>query len=158
QELTRRYEEISPLPNEAGRAYAVPQSGPVRMEYRGLPLDLVEDLLMKSPAWLQAQRVTHAQRKQFFGRPLTPLHAGHVGLCAVSGLLNGVFGNGAERHVAHWEAIKVVDKTEEEGDDGETVIRETERCSQRLALLVIDDRIQLVWEKPRDSSGQVAPH
>jgi hypothetical protein len=84
----------------------VPQSGPVRMEYRGLPLDLIEDLLEKSPAWLQAQRVTHAQRKQFFGRPLTPLHAGHVGLCAVSGLLNGVFGSGTERHVAHWEAIK----------------------------------------------------
>jgi hypothetical protein len=42
----------------------------------------------------------------------------------VSGLLNGVFGSGAERHVAHWESIKVVDKTEEEGDDGETVIRE----------------------------------
>ena len=93
QELTRRYDEIPPLPDEADRAYAVPQSGPVRMEYRGLPLDLVEDLLEKSPAWLQAQRVTHAQRKQFFGRPLTPLHAGHVGLCAVSGLLNGVFGS-----------------------------------------------------------------
>ena len=81
-ELTRKYDRDPAAAGEADRAYAVPQSGPVRMEYRGLPLDLVEDLLEKSPAWLQAQRVTHAQRKQFFGGPLTPLHAGHVGLCA----------------------------------------------------------------------------
>src|SRR5882672_8506872 len=38
QELTRKYAEIPPLPNEADRVYAVPQSGPTRMEYRGLPL------------------------------------------------------------------------------------------------------------------------
>jgi hypothetical protein len=158
QELTRRYEDIPALPDEADRAYAVPQSGPIRMENRGLPLDLVEDLLEKSPAWLQAQRVTHAQREQFFGRPLTPLHAGHVGLCAVSGLLNGVFGSGAERHVAHWEAIKVVDKTEEEGDDGETVIREKERFSQRLTLLFTDGRIELLSEKPREDGSKETPH
>ena len=149
-ELTRTHAEIPALLDEADRAYAVPPSGPVQIEYRGLPLDLVEDLLAKSPAWLQAKRVTHAQRKQFFGRPLTPLHAGHVGLCAVSGLLNGVFGSGADRHVAHWEATKVVDRTEEEGDDGETVIREKERFSQRLTLLFADGRIELLSEKPRE--------
>lgn len=163
QELTRRYEEIPALPDEPDRVYAVPSSGPFRMDYRGLPLDLVEDLLVKSPAWLQAQRVTHAQRKQFFGRPLTPLHAGHVGLCAVSGLLNGVFGSGPDRHVAYWEATKVVDRTEEEGEGGETVIREKERFSQRLTLLFADGRIKLLSEKPREepteeaASGECAP-
>ena len=154
QELTRRYDSIPALPDEPDRTYVVPPSGPVRMDYRGLPLDIVEDLLAKSPAWVQAQRVTHAQRKQFFGRPLTPLHAGHVGLCAVSGLLNGVFGTGADRHVAHWEAIKVVDKTEEEGDGGETVIREKERFSQRLTLLFADGRIELLSEKPRGDAKE----
>jgi hypothetical protein len=76
----------------------------------------------------------------------------------VSGLLNGVFGSGAERHVAHWEAIKVVDKTEEEGDDGETVIREKERFSQRLTLLFTDGRIELLSEKPREDGNKEAPH
>jgi len=76
----------------------------------------------------------------------------------VSGLLNGVFGTGAERHVAHWEAIKVVDKTEEEGDDGETVIREKERFSQRLTLLFTDGRIELLSEKPREDGVKEAPH
>lgn len=149
-ELTRRYEAIPPLPDVPDRVYTMPPSGLVHIEYRGLPLDQIEDLLERSPAWIQAQRVTHAQRKQFFGRPLTPLHAGHVGLCAVSGLLNGLFGTGQDRHVAHWEAVKLVDHTEEEGDDGETVIREKERFSQRLTLLFADGRIQMLSEKPGD--------
>lgn len=149
-ELTRSYEAMPALSDEPDRAYTVPTSGPVHIEYRGLPLDQIEDLLEKSPAWLQAQRVTHARRKQFFGRPLTPLHAGHVGLCAVSGLLNGVFGTGHDRHVAHWEAVKLVDRTEEEGDDGETIIREKERFSQRLTLLFADGRIQMLSEKPAE--------
>jgi hypothetical protein len=75
----------------------------------------------------------------------------------VSGLLNGVFGSGSERHVAHWEAIKVVDKTEEEGDDGETVIREKERFSQRLTLLFADGRIELLSEKPREDGNKEIP-
>jgi len=149
-ELTRRYEDIPPLPDVPDRIYTVPPSGPVRIEYRGLPLDQIEDLLEKSPAWLQAQRVTHALRRQFVGRPLTPLHAGHVGLCAVSGLLNGVFGSGPSRHVACWEAAKVVDRTEQEDDDGATVIREKERFSQRLTLLYTDGRYQMLSEKPAE--------
>jgi hypothetical protein len=28
------------------------------------------------------------------GRPITPLHGGHVGLLCTAGLLNGVFGQG----------------------------------------------------------------
>ena len=54
QELTRKYEEIPPLPNEVDRAYAVPQSGPVRMDYRGLPLTCVDSLLVNSQTWLPA--------------------------------------------------------------------------------------------------------
>ena len=76
----------------------------------------------------------------------------------MSGLLNGVFGDGVERHVAHWEAIKVVDRTEEEGDDGETVIREKERFSQRLTLLFANGRIELLSEKPRETGGKEIPH
>ena len=77
-ELTRRYEEIPPLPDNPDRIYAVPPSLTAKIDYRGLPLDLIEDLLEKSPAWLQAQRITHAPKTEFFGRPLTPLHKGHV--------------------------------------------------------------------------------
>lgn len=146
-ELTLRYEEIPPLPETPDRAYAVLPSIPAKLEYRGLPLDLIEDLLEKSPAWLQAQRITHAPKTEFAGRPLTPLHRGHVGILCTSGLLNGQFGEGADTHVAYWESVKVVDRTEEEDDSGSTVIREKERFSQRLTLLYTDGRIALLSER-----------
>jgi hypothetical protein len=159
-DLTRCYEQIPSLPDVPDRAYAVPSSPLAHLEYRGLPLDMVEDLLATSPAWRQAQRVTHAPKNEFSGRPLTPLHKGHVGLLCTAGLLNGVFGEGKERHVANWESVKVVDRTEEESEDGRsTVIREKERFSQRLTLLYADGRIALLSEKaPEKASAKESGH
>jgi hypothetical protein len=153
-ELTRCYDQIPALPDLPDRSYAVPTGPPPKLEYRGLPLDVIEDLLDSSPAWRQAQRITHAPKTEFSGRPLTPLHKGHVGLLCTSGLLNGVFGSGSERHVAYWESVKVVDRIEEDGeDDDTTVIREKERFSQRLTLLYGDGRIALLAEKPRPNGS-----
>jgi hypothetical protein len=154
-ELTRRYEASPVLSDLPERTYSVPAGPPAHLEYRGLPLDVIEDLLEASPAWRQAQRITHAPKTEFSGRPLTPLHKGHVGLLCTSGLLNGVFGSGSERHVAHWESVKVVDRVEEDGEDeGTTVIREKERFSQRLTLLYRDGRIALLAEKPLNDSSK----
>jgi hypothetical protein len=155
-ELTRRYEEIPSLPDSPDRMFAVPPSGPARLEYRGLPLDLIEDVLASSPAWLQAQRVTYAPRADVSGRPLTPLHKGHVGLLCTSSLLNGCFGQGKNLHLSFWESVKVVDKVEEDGDQGATVIRERERFSQRLTLLYSDGRFALLSEKANPTEGDDA--
>ena len=152
-DLTRRYEEIPPLGDTPDRLYPVPPGPPARLEYRGLPLDLVDDLLPASPAWKQSQRVTHAPKNELAGRPLTPLHKGHVGLLCTAGLMNGIFGEGKDLHVAYWESVKVVDRAEEEGGDDEaTVIREKERFSQRLTLLYADGRIALLSEKPSEKA------
>jgi hypothetical protein len=75
-------------------------------------------------------------------------------LLTVAGLVNGCVGSGADRHLANWESVKVVQKTEEEGDRGETVIRERERFSQRLTLLYADGRIALLTETPRTAGGK----
>lgn len=148
-QLTRRYEDLPPLPDAPDRTYAVPASPAARLEYRGLPLDLVEDMLAASPAWRQARRVTHAPPTAVCGRPLTPLHEGHVGLLCTAGLLNGVFGEGEERHAAYWESVKFIDRTEEASEDGRAAVtRERERFSQRLTLLYADGRVALLSEKP----------
>lgn len=152
-DLTRRYEEIPPLPDVPDRAYAILPSSPARLEYRGLPLDLVEDFLATSPAWRQAQRVTHAPKNEFSGRPLTSLHQGHVALLCTAGMMNGCFGEGDDLHVSCWESVKVIDKTEDEDDSGATVIRERERFSQRLTLLYADGRIALLSEKPAEKAS-----
>lgn len=153
-DLTRSYDEIPALPDVPDRTFTVPPSSAARLEYSGLPLDVVEGLVQQSPAWRQAQRVTHAPKTELVGRPLTPLHKGHLGLLTVSGCLNGCLGEGKDRHVAFWESVKLIDRTEEEADGGETVVREKERFSQRLTLLYADGRIALLSEKAPSVEGK----
>ena len=94
------YGQLAPLGDVGAPMYDVPESGPVKLEYRGLPLDEIEDLLPGSSAYCQAARILVPQPVPVKGRPLTPLHGGHVALCAVSGMLNGIFGAGERRHIA----------------------------------------------------------
>ncbi len=49
-ERTRRYDDIPPLPDVPDRWYPVPASPAAKLDYRGLPLDQLEDLLANSPA------------------------------------------------------------------------------------------------------------
>jgi tRNA1(Val) A37 N6-methylase TrmN6 len=132
--LARNPSQIPALPSEPEVQFNVPVSGPVQLVYRGLPLDEIEDVLPQSAAYRQAGRILFADPVSATGRPLTPLHAGHVGLLACSGLLNGIFGSGGQRHIAFWQAVKVVDKTEEE-EDGVITVREMERFSNELTLV-----------------------
>jgi len=132
--LARDPERLPPLPSEPDHQYTVPPGAPVRLVYRGLPLDQIEDLLPRSSAYRQASAVLFAQQADVNGRPLTPLHGGHVGLLCTAGMLNGIFGDGETRHIAHWQSVKLVDKSEEE-EDGKTIIREKERFSNELTLV-----------------------
>jgi len=76
--ISRDYEELPGLPDSADRQFAVPPSGPAQLVFRGIPLDTVEDLLAASPAYRQANRILFAPEIRTAGRPLTPLHGGHV--------------------------------------------------------------------------------
>ena len=132
--LARNASQLPVLPSGPGAQYQVPPSGPVQLVYRGLPLDELEDLLPRSPAYRQASRILFAEQSSVAGRPLTFLHQGHVGLVAVGGMLNGIFGCGNQRHISFWQAVKVIDKTEEE-EDGVITVREKERFSNELTLV-----------------------
>ena len=132
--LARNPSQVPVLPSQPEARYDVPASGPAELVYRGLPLDEIEDLLPLSSAYRQAGRILFAEPVSAAGRPLTPLHAGHVGLLACSGLLNGIFGSGDQRHISCWQAVKVTDKTEEE-EDGVITIREKERFSNELTVV-----------------------
>jgi hypothetical protein len=119
-------------------------SGPAQLVYRGLPLDEIEDLLPQSAAYRQAGRILFAEPVSATGRPLTPLHAGHVGLLACSGLLNGIFGSGDERHISFWQAVKLVEKTEEEDEQGVITMREKERFSNELTVVYSTGQIAIL--------------
>ena len=142
--LARNPSQIPVLPSEPEARYDVPVSGPAQLVYRGLPLDEIEDLLPQSAAYRQAGRILFAEPVSTTGRPLTPLHAGHVGLLACSGLLNGIFGSEDQRHISFWQAVKLVDKTEEEDEQGVVTVREKERFSNELTVVFSTGQVAIL--------------
>jgi hypothetical protein len=126
---------IPALNQEVAERYAIPPSPPLTINYAGLPLDAVEDALERSTAMQNARGVLVRKQQRLTGRPVLPLHKGAVGLLACSGMLNGSFGEGEMRHIAHWRSVKYVDEFNEEGEEeGETIIRKRERFSHELTL------------------------
>ena len=136
--------DIPPLTDTADADFPVPPSGPVVLTNRGIPLDQVEDLLLQSSAYRQAGRVLVREPNNITGRPLTPLHGGHVSLLATAGMLNGVFGKGETRHIAHWRSLKFVDHWEENEPNGAIVKHDRERFSHELTLVFEDGRTQVL--------------
>jgi hypothetical protein len=136
--------EIQPLTDSADIAYAVPPSGPTTLVDQGIPLDKVEDLLLQSSAYRQVSRVLIREQSSIRGRPLTPLHGGHVSLLATAGMLNGVFGQDEDRHIAHWRSVKFVDHWEENEPNGVLIKHDRERFSHELSLVFVDGRTQIL--------------
>ncbi len=135
---------IAPLPNIAEAVYPVPPSSPASLVDHGIPLDKVEDQLPYSAAYRQASRILIREGSSITGRPLTPLHGGHVSLLATAGMLNGVFGEGENRHIAHWRSVKFVDHWEENEPNGVLVKHDRERFSHELSLAFADGRTQIL--------------
>lgn len=126
---------IPALTQEVTERYAIPASPPATINYTGVPLDAVEDALQRSTAMQNARGILVRKQQKLTGRPVLPLHKGAVGLLACSGMLNGSFGEGEMRHIAHWRSVKYVDEFNEEGEEeGETIIRRRERFSHELTL------------------------
>ena len=131
--------------------YEVPLSGPVVLTNTGIPLDEVDDLLLDSAAYRHASRVLLPKHKNLRGRPLTPLHGGHVGLLCTAGMLNGVFGEGDDRHIAHWRSMKFTDHWEEEEEDGIRILHDRERFSHELTLVFRNGRTQVLTHEKKEA-------
>ena len=131
--------------------YEIPDSGPVVLTNVGIPLDEVEDLLLESAAYRQASRVLLPKQRDVRGRPLTPLHGGHVGLLCTAGMLNGVFGEGEDRHIAHWRSVKFTDHWEEQEEDGTRILHDRERFSHELTLVFANGETKILTHEKKDS-------
>jgi hypothetical protein len=128
---------IPELGDTAQISYSVPLSPGVALSNRGIPLDIVEDLLPISAAYKQTARLLLRQPSALKGRPVTQLHGGHVALLAASGALNGVFGQGNDRHMANWSPAKMFHHSVQQ--DGATkVSRKWSSYSPKLLLLYQD--------------------
>jgi hypothetical protein len=152
--------KVPELQQGACSPYSVPPSDEVSMSYRGLPYDLLEDLLPHSGAWRQAAALLMPQDDIAVGRPITPLHGGHVGLLCTAGLLNGVFGQGQDRHIARWRSVKHVTTFVEADGDAE-IIHHRERWTNELRLVYADGRTLKLTETPAkkedEADGECTP-
>ncbi|MGB0123972.1 MAG: hypothetical protein WBP63_11100, partial [Silvibacterium sp.] len=140
--------------------YSVPPSGEVALSYRGLPYDLLEDLLPHSGAWRQAVPLLMPHDDVATGQPITPLHGGHVGLLCTAGLPNGVFGEGENRHISRWRSVKHVTTFVEEDGDAE-IIHHRERWAHELRLVYANGRTLQLTETPttkeNETDGECTP-
>jgi hypothetical protein len=130
--------------------YSVPVTGPAGLTYRGLPVDQLEDLVARSPSWKKVEPFLLPRPEMTGGRPITPLHGGHVGLLCTAGLLNGVFGEGKDRHIARWRTVKSVTTFEVE-EDGYKEVHKRERFSNELALIYEDGQTRVLTEERKDN-------
>lgn len=143
--------EIEPLGDNPEFRYEVPASEPVVLTHVGIPLDEVEDLLLESAAYRQAGRLLLPKLNDVKGRPLTPLHGGHVGLLCTAGMLNGIFGEGEARHIAHWRSVKFTDHWEEEEEDGTKILHDRERFSHELTLVFANGETQILTHEKKEA-------
>jgi len=131
--------------------YEIPGSAPVVLTNTGIPWDEVEDLLLDSAAYRQASRILLPKQRDIHGRPLTPLHGGHVGLLCTAGMLNGVFGEAEDRHIAHWHSVKFTDHWEEEEEDGTKFLHDRERFSHELTLVFANGKTQVLTHEKKEA-------
>ena len=131
--------------------YEVPHSGLLTLTHVGLPLDEVEDLVLESAAYREAGRILLPKQRDVRGRPLTPLHGGHVGLLCTAGMLNGIFGEGEDRHIAHWRSVKFTDHWEEEHEDGTRILHDRERFSHELTLVFANGKTQILTHDKKEA-------
>ena len=143
--------EFEPLGDTSEGRYEVPASEPAILTNMGIPLDEVEDLLLESAAYGQASRALLPKLNDVRGRPLTPLHGGHVGLLCTAGMLNGLFGEGEDRHIAHWRSVKFTDHWEEEEEDGTKIVHDRERFSHELTLIFANGKTQVLTHEKKEA-------
>ncbi len=144
------------LTTDADYVYKVPVGGEVALAYSGIPLDDVEDRLIHSGAWSNVAAMLLPRKEVTGGRPITPLHGGHVGLLACAGMINGVFGDGEEKHIARWRPIKNTTVTVEEEEDGTEIVRTKERFSNELALVFTTGDTMVLNEAEKDEKKEGA--
>ncbi len=109
--------ELPEIPHLDRPAYELPGSPEVKL-FRSTLIDEkeLEKELASSILWEKLNG--HGRNgKDGVGRPPLPLHTGHIGLLLASGCLDGVVGEGDDRHIVRGKVEKIVHTTQEyEGD------------------------------------------
>jgi hypothetical protein len=134
------HSDLPEIPSLEEPIYRVPGSSGVRL-FRSTLIDEaeLEKELMSSALWGKLNQHPHSDNGS--ARPPLPLHAGHLGLLLASGCLDGVIGEGDDRHVVRGKVQKV--SHIEQDYEGEVLVqREVEQYRVSIKVLTADGQIR----------------
>lgn len=110
--------ELPELPPASEAIYRLPKAGKVNV-FQSTVIDLheLEKEAKHSPLW---QKLSELSRFAETGneRPPLPLHQGHIALMLSNGNLDGIVGEGSDRHVVKGKVQKVVVRHQEQTESG----------------------------------------
>ena len=133
--------DLPELPFADKPIYRFPEPGKVNL-FRSTVIDLQE--LAKeaeaSPLWRNFREMARIDETANL-RPPLPLHQGHIALMLANGCLDGVVGQGNDRHVVKGKVQKVV-KTYQEQSEGTIEEREIDQYQVSIRILTIDGEIR----------------
>jgi hypothetical protein len=126
--------ELQEIPYSEKPLYNLPPSGPVHLFRSSLiDEDELEREVENSVLWKKIKENAQVAN-DYMGRPPLPLHKGHLGLLLANGCLDGVVGEGKDRHIVRGKVEKVIAKYEEY--QGDTLV-ERDVESYRVSIKVL---------------------
>jgi len=136
------YEKLSQIPNNDlaeipfrdTPLYKLPQGKSIPL-FKSTKIDpeILERELKNSPLWKKFKEMARVEESKI-ERPPLPLHTGHISLLLANGMLDGVVGEGEERHIVRGKVEKVVTKYEEAQDK---YLEERELESFRVSIKIL---------------------
>jgi hypothetical protein len=138
----RKFDRLRNIPNETLEeipypqkpVYELPSSKPMNL-FRSSVIDEaeLEKELKKSVLWEKLKGYRRQSQKNV-ERPPLPLHTGHLGLLLASGCLDGIVGEGRDRHIVRGKVEKVSYKQDEYQGD---VLIEKETETHRVSIKIL---------------------
>lgn len=101
----------------------------------------LEAEIAKSPLWERLSKQTKGVTES---QPPLPLHKGHLGLLLASGKLDGVQGEGEDKHLVRGKVTKHQSVSEIVNDDGSQETRVLESFKVAIKLLTADGQIRVL--------------
>ena len=136
-----RDSELPELPFAGKPIYSLPNVGKVNL-FRSTVIDFQELAreAKSSPLWRNFREMTRIDEAAN-SRPPLPLHQGHIALMLANGCLDGVVGEGNDRHVVKGKVQKVVVKHQEQ-NQGTIEEREIDQYQVSIKILTADGEIR----------------
>jgi hypothetical protein len=131
-----RTEDVPPLKSGLKDRYPIPHSSGAMIREREVQPEELLKLVKGSPLIPRLQDLLEPQAVSEVTQPPTRLHVGHLGLLLAAGRLNGVVGEGRDRHIVAGKPVKHVMETTEVETDAEGNEQEVQKRLETFRVTI----------------------